>query len=138
MRKYTHVLFAIFAAVFCSPLFAMDLSLDDAVSKILAESQDIKKADANIKKAQASLDVANSNRWLQIEGTATYMNMVDVARPFSGSMNVDLPPQLGGILAQMYHQSEPVEKLEMPDNLFIAVLTFTQPIYTFCKIGNAV
>ena len=138
MRKYTHVLFAIFAAVFCSPLFAMDLSLDDAVSKILAESQDIKKAEANIKKAKASLDVANSNRWLQIEGTATYMNMVDVARPFSGSMNVDLPPQLGGILAQMYHQSEPVEKLEMPDNVFMAGLTFTQPIYTFGKIGNAV
>lgn len=138
MRKYTHILFAIFAAVFCSPLCAMDLSLDDAVSKILAESQDIKKADANIKKAQASLDVANSNRWMQIEGTATYMNMVDVARPFSGSMNVNLPPQLGGLIAGMMDSPTPITEIEMPDNIFMAGVSFTQPIYTFGKIGNAV
>ena len=138
MRKFAHVLFAVSAMVFCSPLFAMDLSLDDAVAKILAESQDIKKADANIKKAKASLDVANSNRWFKLEGSASYMNMVDVSRPFSGSMNVNLPPQLGGLVGQLMNAGEPVTEIEMPDNIFMAGLTFTQPIYTFGKIGNAV
>ena len=138
MRKFAHVLFAVSAMVFCLPLNAMDLSLDDAVSKILTESQDIKKADANIKKAKASLDAANSNRWMQIEGSASYMNMVDVARPFSSSMNMQLPPQLGGLVGQLMNAGEPVTEIEMPDNIFMAGVTFTQPIYTFGKIGNAV
>ena len=138
MRKFTRIALALFAVVTGSPAFAIDLSLDDAVTKILAESQDIKKADANIKKAEASLDAANANRWFKLEGSATYMNMVDVARPFSGSMNVNLPPQLGGLLAQMMESPTPITQIEMPDNIFMAGLTFTQPIYTFGKIGNAV
>ncbi|MBP5364081.1 MAG: TolC family protein [Alphaproteobacteria bacterium] len=138
MRKFAHVLFAVITAVVSMPAFAMDLSLDTAVSKILAESQDMKKADANIKKAKASLDAANSNRWMQIEGTASYMNMVDVEHPFSGSMNVTLPPQLGGLVAGMMGSSTPITEIEMPDNIFMAGVTITQPIYTFGKIGNAV
>ena len=140
MRKFTRFLFAGFAVVFCSPIFAMDLSLDAAVDKILSESQDIKKADANIKKAQATLDVANANRWFKLEASATYMNLVDVQNPFSGSMSVSLPPQLGGMVAQVLTGSStpPITELEMPDNIFMAGVTFTQPIYTFGKIGNAV
>ena len=138
MRKFVRVLFAVLATVIVSPAFAMDLSLDDAVEKILAESQDMKKAEANIKKAQASLDAANANRWFKLEGSATYMNLVDVERPFNGSMSINLPPQLGGIIAQMQGSSTPVTQLEMPDNILMAGLTFTQPIYTFGKIGNAV
>ena len=138
MRKFTHILFAVFASVFCLPAGAIDLSLDDAVAKILTESQDIKKADANIKKAKATLDAANANRWFKLEGAATYMNMVDVSRPFSGSMNVNLPPQLGGLVGQLMNAGGPVAQIEMPDNIFMAGLTFTQPIYTFGKIGNAV
>ena len=138
MQKFLRVLFAGVMAVFCSPVVAMDLSLDEAVEKILAESQDMKKAEANIKKAEASLDAANSNRWMQIEGSASYMNLVDVAHPFSGSMNVDLPPQLGGMVASLIESSTPVTSLEIPDNIFMAGVTFTQPIYTFGKIGNAV
>ncbi len=138
MRKFAHILFAVVAALVVMPAFSMDLSLDDAVSKILAESQDIKKADANIKKAQASLDAANANRWFKLEGTATYMNLVDVAHPFSGSMNMQLPPQLGGLVGQLMNAGGPVSQIEMPDNILMAGLTFTQPIYTFGKIGNAV
>lgn len=140
MRKFAHVLIGMLSAFVCMPTFAMDLSLDTAVDKILAESNDIKKADANIKKAKASLDAANANRWFKLEGSATYMNMVDVARPFSGSANINLPPQLGGLLASMNggDPSNPVTEIEMPDNIFMAGLTFTQPIYTFGKIGNAV
>ena len=51
MRKCMGFLFAMFMAVFGTPLYAMELSLDVAVEKILAESQDMKKAEANIKKA---------------------------------------------------------------------------------------
>ena len=138
MRKCMGFLFAIFMAVFGTPLFAMDLSLDEAVSKILAESQDMKKADANIKKAEASLDAANANRWFKLEGSASYMNMVDVKEPFSSSAKVTLPPQLGGIIGQYINNGNPVSEIEMPDNIFTAGLTFTQPIYTFGKIGNAV
>ncbi|MBR4475337.1 MAG: TolC family protein [Alphaproteobacteria bacterium] len=138
MRKCMGFFFAIFMAVFGTPLFAMDLSLDEAVSKILAESQDMKKADANIKKAEASLDAANANRWFKLEGSASYMNMVDVKEPFSSSAKVTLPPQLGGIIGQYINNGNPVSEIEMPDNIFTAGLTFTQPIYTFGKIGNAV
>lgn len=138
MQKFVRFFIALFISVAGIPTFAMDLSLGDAVDKILAESQDMKKADANVKKAKASLDAANANRWFKLEGSATYMNMVDVEHPFSGSMNMTLPPQLGGLLAQIQGSSTPVEQIEMPDNIFMAGLTFTQPIYTFGKIGNAV
>ena len=131
------VLFAVFIALMGTPLCAMDLSLDEAVEKILAESQDMKKAEANIKKAEASLDVANANRWFKLEGSATYMNLVDVKDPFSGSMNINLPPTLGGIIGQMMG-GETVSEIEMPDNIFMAGITVTQPIYTFGKIGNAI
>ena len=137
MRKFTRFLFAGLAMVICSPLFAMDLSLETAVEKILDESQDMKKADANIKKAQASLDAANANRWFKLEASATYMNLVDVHDPFSGSMNMKLPPQLGGLVGSFMGGGN-VSEIEMPDNIFMAGVTFTQPIYTFGKIGNAV
>ena len=57
---------------------AMDLSFQDAVDKIIAESSDIKKADANIKKAQAQLKSVNANRWMSIDGTVSYMNLINV------------------------------------------------------------
>jgi len=138
MRKIAHILFAALLAVVGMPAYAMDLSLDDVVAKILSESQDVKKADANIKKAEASLDATNANRWFKLEGSATYMNLVDVAHPFSGSMNMQLPPQLGGLVGQLMNAGGPVSQIEMPDNILMAGLTLTQPIYTFGKIGNAV
>ena len=138
MRNFAHILFAVLLAVTGMPAYAMDLSLDEVVAKIIAESQDVKKADANIKKAEASLDAANANRWFKLEGSATYMNLVDVAHPFSGSMNMQLPPQLGGLVGQLMNASGPVSQIEMPDNILMAGLTLTQPIYTFGKIGNAV
>ena len=78
MRNVFGVIIALYGGLCGIQAFAMDLSLDDAVKKIIAESHDLKKADANVKKAQASLDVANSNRWFNIEGTATYMNLINV------------------------------------------------------------
>ena len=114
--------------------YALDLSLNDAISKITAESNDLKKADANVKKAQAQLDSVNANRWVNINANASYMNMVNVAHPSSDN-GIDLPPELGGIL-QGFGQD--VSKIVIPDNLMMVGVTATQPIYTFGKIGNAV
>lgn len=133
MRNGIVVGVALCAGICCIDGFAMDLSLGDAVKKIVAESNDLKKADANLKKAQASLDVANSSRWFNIEGSATYMNLVNVEKPLD-SYNVKLPPEIGGLIPQLAG----IEKIEIPDNIFMAGVTITQPIYTFGKIGNAV
>lgn len=116
---------------------AMNLSLNDAVEMIMRESQDLKKADANLKKAQASLDAANANRWFQLDASATYMNMINVANP-SKSSSLNLPPAFGGLLSEsLRDQTDPIH-IEIPDNIFMAGLSATQPIYTFGKIGNAV
>lgn len=138
MRKILAVIFALYSGFQCIDGFAMDLSLNDAVTKIVAESNDLKKADANLKKAQASLDIANSHRWFNIEGTATYMNLVNVEKPFD-SYNVKLPPEIGGLVQQISQGAMSVpNNIDVPDNIFIAGVKVTQPIYTFGKIGNAV
>ncbi|MDR2412984.1 MAG: TolC family protein [Rickettsiales bacterium] len=115
--------------------FALDLSLEMAVDKIMSESWDIKKADANLKKADAQLDAVNANRWFKLEGTASYMNLVNIENP-SKPMGVDLPPSLGGIISSALGQQ--IGRIEFPDNIFMAGLSLSQPIYTFGKIGNAV
>ena len=67
MRNIKMVAILACATVWTGGTYAMDLSLNDAIDRIVAESQDLKKADANVKKAEASLDVANANRWFKIE-----------------------------------------------------------------------
>ena len=133
MRKLK--LFFVIGALMANPVFAMDLSLNDAVAKVISESNDLKKAEANVKKARASLDAVNANRWVNINANASYMNMVDVERPTS-SDGVRLPPELGGMLAQA--MGTDVSNIQIPDNLLMAGITISQPIYTFGKIGNAV
>ena len=101
MRKIgmlSAVLLGTFGAFASNDVCAMDLSLQDAVDKIVAESQDLKKADANVKKAQASLDAANANRWFSVDGSVSYMNLINVKQPFK-SYGVDLPPEIGGIVS---------------------------------------
>lgn len=128
-------------AIFCGVIVgttnanAMDLSLSAAVDKIVTESQDLKKADANVKKAQASLDAANANRWFTVDGTVSYMNLINVKKPFE-SYGVDLTPEMGGVLARVLGTD--INHIEVPDNIFTAGVQVTQPIYTFGKIGNAV
>ena len=135
MRKLGVVFIgSIFFAV-AQDAVALDLSLSQATEKILAQSEDLKKADANVKKAEASLDAANANRWFNIEGSATYMNLVNVADP-TKDYGVDLPPKLGGLITQF--TGKQTDHLDIPDNIFMAGVSVTQPIYTFGKIGNAV
>lgn len=135
MRKYKKMILCLLCGIMATNYgYALDLSLNDAISKITAESNDLKKADANVKKAQAQLDSVNANRWVNINANASYMNMVNVAHPSSDN-GIDLPPELGGIL-QGFGQD--VSKIVIPDNLMMVGVTATQPIYTFGKIGNAV
>lgn len=118
-----------------APADAMDLSLAKTVDMIVAESQDVKKADANVKKAQAQLAAANSNRWFKVDGTASYMNMINVENP-SKSNGVTLPSGMGVLISESLKDQEVF--IEIPDNIFMAGISATQPIYTFGKIGNAV
>lgn len=125
----------LFAALISVPSFAMDLSLTDAVDMIVSESNDLKKAQANVDKAEASLDAANANRWFTLEGTASYMNMVNITNP-SESQKINLPPALGGLISDSLKDQSVT--FTIPDNIFQAGVSLTQPIYTFGKIGNAV
>ena len=129
MRK---LLFCVLCALMFVPnVNAMDLSLDDAVAKIVAESNDVKTADANVKKAKAQLSAVNANRWMSIEGTASYMNLINVQKPMS-SQGIEIPYEIGVWLDYVW------DDLQIPDNLFSAGIEITQPIYTFGKIGHAV
>ena len=131
MRK---LLYAFLCGVMIIPnANAIDLSLQDTVDKIVAESNDVKKADANIKKARAQLNAVNANRWMNVEGTVSYMNLIDPKNPTSGN-GVKIPSEIGAMLEQQFQMPLGV----LPDNMFMAGVQITQPIYTFGKIGNAV
>ena len=129
MRKFLFCFFCVFGLL--PNVYALDLSLNDAVNKIVAESNDLKVADANVKKAKAQLSAVNANRWMSIDGTVSYMNLIDPIHPTS-SQGVEIPSDIGAILGNVLPISE------IPDNIFNAGIQVTQPIYTFGKIGNAV
>ena len=118
-----------------TPATAMDLTLNQAIEKIVAESQDVKKADANVKKAQAQLSAVNANRWIKVDGTASYMNMINVENP-SKSNSITLPSTIGAMIDKSFEGQD--IKLEIPDNILSLGVSASQPIYTFGKIGNAV
>ena len=131
MRNMLPIAFG--ALLVVSNVYAMDLSLKDATDKIVSESNDLKTAEANVKKAKAQLNAVNANRWMSIDGTVSYMNLIDPIRPMS-SAGVEIPSEIGAIL----NHSLPLPLTEIPDNIFMAGVQITQPIYTFGKIGNAV
>ena len=114
---------------------AMDLSLADATNMIMSESHDLKKADANLKKAEASLDSANASRWFKLDGSVSYMNLVNV-EDLTKQKSVTLPPSMGGLISESL--KDQAVTFNIPDNIFQAGVSLTQPIYTFGKIGNAV
>ena len=131
MRKFVFGLLSFSLIMPCA--YAMDLSFDTAVEKIVAESNDLKSAQAKVQKAKAQLDAVNANRWMSIDGTVSYMNLVDPVRPFSAE-GVKIPSEIGMLLAN----SLPIPLNSVPDNIFSAGIKITQPIYTFGKIGHAV
>ena len=129
MRKFLLFILSLFA--FVPNVYALDLSLNEAVNKIVAESNDIKVAEANIKKAQAQLKSVNANRWMSVDATASYMNLVDPKHPTS-SEGIQIPSDIGALLGGILPISS------VPDNIMSVGVQITQPIYTFGKIGNAV
>ena len=131
MHKFIFCLISFLLIMPCA--YAMDLSFETAVEKIVAESNDLKSAQANVQKAKAQLDAVNANRWMSIDGTVSYMNLVDPVRPFS-SEGIKIPSEIGMLLAS----SLPIQLNAVPDNIFSAGVKITQPIYTFGKIGHAV
>lgn len=133
--KFISIVMSLCAGVCISSAHALDLSLSDAVEKIERESHDLKKAQANLSKAEASLDATNANRWFSIDATASYMNLVNIKDP-SRDMGIELPPSMGGLISDSLKDQSVF--ITIPDNIFQAGLSFTQPIYTFGKIGNAV
>lgn len=129
MRKF---LFCLLSGIFLIPnAYAIDLSLDEAIEKIVDQSNDLKTADANVKKAKAQLSAVNANRWMNIEGTVSYMNLVNPIKPTDPD-GIKLPSDIGAMLGSVL----PLDAI--PDNMFSAGIQITQPIYTFGKIGNAV
>lgn len=137
MNKLKFIISCVFlcATGVVMPVSAMDLSLMDATNMIVKESHDLKKADANLKKAEASLDAANANRWFKLDGSVSYMNLVNIEDP-TKSQTIDLPPSMGGLISESLKGQ--AVSLPIPDNIFQAGISVTQPIYTFGKIGNAV
>lgn len=129
MRKY--LLCILSCLMFLPNAYALDLSLDEAITKIVAESNDVKTADANIKKAKAQLKAVNANRWMSIDGSVAYMNLFDPTNP-TRAAGVKIPSDIGALLGNVLPLSE------IPDNMLIGEVQVTQPIYTFGKIGNAV
>jgi outer membrane protein len=107
---------------------AMNLSLADATARVVAQSQDIKKAQANIQKAQAGLTAVNSSRWFNVSGSATYMNVINVERP-GQPMEIPVPEIPGLTPGPMI--------LPFPQHIGMVGATVAQPIYTFGKIGHA-
>lgn len=134
MHKLLSGMFFVLAVMCGTDVYAMDLSLSDAVNKILSESNDLKKAEANVKQAKAQLDAVNANRWFSVSASANYMGLVNVERPFSGE-GFALPPELGQLIQSQLGDDA---KFAIPDNILTAEVSITQPIYTFGKIGNAV
>ena len=133
--KSMFIFFVVLYGAAVAPSDAMDLSLVDATNMIISESHDLKKADANLKKAEASLDSANSSRWFKLDGSVSYMNLVNIEDP-TKQKSVTLPPSMGGLISESLKDKEVT--FNIPDNIFQAGVSLTQPIYTFGKIGNAV
>jgi len=120
MKRIWILFLMAFVAVLPDAGFARSLSLDRAVELVLQESQDIKKAAANVKKMQAILDGVNAGRWFRADANARYTNIVDMDdKEWWGS------------------DVRPYNAIKMPGNMGTVGVSATQPIYTFGRIGYA-
>ncbi|MFQ6703962.1 MAG: TolC family protein, partial [Alphaproteobacteria bacterium] len=132
-KRMVSLVMAVCGVVLSAPSYALDLSLSDAVERVSNESHDLKKANANVEKAQSQLDAVNANRWFKLDGTVAYSNTVNVEDP-TKPRTIEIP---GEILGEFNEKFKGGLSFEFPDNMFTASVNLTQPIYTFGKIGNA-
>lgn len=114
--KFLAVLCGFLALFNGADAFARNLTMDDAVAMVVAESQDVKKAAANIEKMQAVLNGIHAGRLPKLDATAAYQtNMFGL--PIQASASASIP---GAI-----------------DNIGSVGITASMPIYSFGKIGYA-
>ena len=119
MMKVKNLIFAVFlGAIACSGAHAKNLSLDAAVALVMEQSNDIRKAEANTRKMQATLNSVFANRLPKIDATAAYTNL----------LNLNNLSVTGGTM---------IPQSTSPDNLGTLGIQASQTIYTFGKIGFA-
>ena len=105
---------------------ARNISLDDAVSLVLADSHDIKKAAANVERMEAAMAGLNSRRLVQVDAKASYIKQPNLGNwsPYPGQNISNVNTGTGG--------AKPII-----ETIATAGLAASQPIYSFGKIGYA-
>ncbi|MDR1027660.1 MAG: TolC family protein [Rickettsiales bacterium] len=110
-----------------APSSARNISLDDAVNLVLTESQDIKKAAANVERMEAALSGVHSRRLVQVDAAANYIRQPNLGdwSPYPGANISNVNTGTGG--------AKPII-----ESIATAGLTAAQPLYSFGKIGYAI
>ncbi len=127
--------------LYSQPTFALYLSFDDCISMVEKESQDLKKAQLNLEKAENMLKVARSSRFPKIEATTGFFhnfNLTDGNDTRTIKPLNPLNPRDPMYLLPTLFDQPAGNKIDIPDNFVSAEVSVTQPIYTFGKIGNMV
>lgn len=101
-------------------LGAVHLGVEQAVEHILSASQDIKKAELSIKRAEAVFDTARAARFPTLDALGAYSHNVNIYQP--GKTAYNLVPGT-------------TMKVAVPDKHIVLGLDAKMPIYTFGKIG---
>jgi outer membrane protein TolC len=116
MKKIMLVIFSALFVAQSGGALARNLGVGDAVALVLEESQDIKKAEANVEKMDAILTGAAANRWPKLDGTASYQTSA-FGLPIQASAAASIPSII--------------------DNIGTVGVSASMPIYSFGKIGYA-
>jgi outer membrane protein TolC len=112
-------MFFIFLGLFIAQFgdgFARSLGVDEAIGLVLEESQDIRKAEANVRRMDAILTAAAAARWPKLDATASYQTNA-FGLPIQASASASVPAAI--------------------DNIGALGVSASMPIYSFGKIGYA-
>ena len=103
-----------------------NLTLADIVEMVMTESQDLRKANANVRRMKAIMDSVQANRRPALDINARYANIV----------NLDHWNPMGGfVIPQVMIAGE--EIIAMPDHVGTVGAMATQTLYSFGRIGYA-
>jgi len=123
---------ALFMVFFNVSHASQDITIDDAVRMVVKESQDIKRAEMNVKRMEAIKSHANASRWFQADARANYSKFI----------NMDNMQWWGdGLIPQVLpvpDPNNPVNLLMMPEHTAAVGININQPLFTFGQIGYAV
>jgi len=124
-------LFALFCLFVCPPagVFSQDLSLDEAVSLALENSEDIQKMRLDIEKMERVTEEARASRWFTVDAAFRYeldhldkKNISVVNNPVNST---------GDLIQRPYEMDVDVYTAE-------ASVTVLQPVFTFGKISESI